>query len=167
MQSVSYRDRSFSRERTLLAYTQELRTRVNGISDYSPNSLTVGVIALGQKSFSDCICLWSHWTQEDMLFPALGSVCPEITTSRLLSSNYIKVLIGNNNKEIWNETIPTKLSNSRRLKISRLMPKWSLEIHPSGLPTKPDSRIPKGIQTSVSKWESEEYLNKIEWGNQI
>ena len=44
MQSVSYRDRSLSRERTSLAYTQELRTGVNGISDYPPNILRVEVM---------------------------------------------------------------------------------------------------------------------------
>ena len=37
------------------------------------------------ESFSDCICLWSHWTQDEViLFPVLGSVCPEITPSRII-----------------------------------------------------------------------------------
>ena len=49
MQSVSYRDRSLSRERTPLAYTQELRTGVNGISDYPPNILRVEVVFISEK----------------------------------------------------------------------------------------------------------------------
>ena len=59
-----------------------LRGRLKGISDYPPYFLNVGVIALIQKSFSDWICLWSHWTQDGHAVPVIGSVCPEITTSR-------------------------------------------------------------------------------------
>ena len=83
MQSVSYRDRSLSRERTPLAYTQELRTGVNGISDYPPNILRVEVVFILRNvsliayvsgvTGLKCFCI---------LFPVMGSVCPEITTSR-------------------------------------------------------------------------------------
>ena len=83
MQSVSYRDRSLSRERTPLAYTQELRTGVNGISDYPPNILRVEVVFILRNvsliayvsgvTGLKCFCI---------LFPVTGSVCPEITTSR-------------------------------------------------------------------------------------
>ncbi len=89
IQSVLYRDRSFSRGRTLLVWPQRHEEEQNGISDYPPDLMTVGVIALGRKSFSDWICLRSHWTQDGHAVPVIGSVCPEITTSRHSNQDFI------------------------------------------------------------------------------
>ena len=64
MQSVSYRDRSFSREVTRM----DLDKNPMVLSEWDiglPTSLINTSRVL--ESFSDCICLRSHWTQEDML----------------------------------------------------------------------------------------------------
>ena len=82
MQSVSYRDRSLSRERTPLAYTQELRTGVNGVSDYPPNIQRVEVVFILRNVSLIAYVLEVTGLKMDMLFPVTGSVCPEITTSR-------------------------------------------------------------------------------------
>ena len=58
-------------------------------SDYPPHLLNFRRDGIGSGGFSDCICLWSHWTQGmEMLFPWQGSVCPEITTSRIIPLEY-------------------------------------------------------------------------------
>ena len=45
---------------------------MKGISDCPPHLMTVGVIVLGRKSFSDWICLRGHWTQGGHAVPCGG-----------------------------------------------------------------------------------------------
>jgi hypothetical protein len=67
IQSVSYRDRSQGRETTLLAYTQELWTRVKGTHRFFPSYL-LWMNFYSQVSLMRCVSKWmdsrdSHWTR--------------------------------------------------------------------------------------------------------
>ena len=94
MQSVSYRDRSFIERLSLNVSVEKKLTWiwktpmewVNGISDYPPDLLNFRGDTTGSRSFSDCICLWCHWTQGGCIeLYRQGSVCPEITPSRIFT----------------------------------------------------------------------------------